>query len=176
MDRVSALMDGELDEPQARQLIVGISQQGELRERWDTFHLIGDTLRGDCGLSADFGKRLSQRLAQEPTILAPRRYTAKRVMTYALSAAASLCAVALVAWTALSSNSPMAPQPQLAQVQQPAQPAIVAAPVVQPVSIPGEGNMNEYLLAHQAFSPSTAIQGGIPYIRSVSARQSAQAR
>jgi hypothetical protein len=27
--------------------------------------------------------------------------------------------------------------------------------------------MNEYLLAHQGFSPSTAIQGLAPYIRSV---------
>jgi sigma-E factor negative regulatory protein RseA len=175
MDRVSALMDGELDEHQARQLITGIRQQGELRERWDTFHLIGDTLRGDGGLSADFSERLARRLAQEPTILAPRRYTAKRMTTYALSAAASLSAVALVAWTALSSNSPVAPQPQVAQVQ-PAQSAIVATPAVLPVSIPSEGNMNEYLLAHQGFSPSTAIQGAIPYIRSVSARQSAQAR
>lgn len=175
MDRVSALMDGELDEHQARQLIAGIRQQEEMREHWDMFHLIGDALRGDCGLPTNFSERLARRLAQEPTILAPRRYTAKRMTTYALSAAASLSAVALVAWTALSSNSPIAPPPQVAQVQ-PAQSAIVATPVVQPVSIPSEGNMNEYLLAHQGFSPSTAIQGGIPYIRSVSARQSAQAR
>jgi sigma-E factor negative regulatory protein RseA len=175
MDRVSALMDGELDEHQARQLIAGFRQQGELRECWDTFHLIGDTLRGDRGLSADFSERLARRLAQEPTVLAPRRYSAKRMTTYALSAAASLSAVALVAWTALSGNSPIAPSPQVAQVQ-PAQSAIVATPVAQPVSTPSEGNMNEYLLAHQGFSPSTAIQGGIPYIRSVSARQSAQAR
>lgn len=177
MDRVSALMDGELDEHQARQLIASIRQQGDLRECWDTFHLIGDALRGDYGLSADFSERLARRLAQEPTTLAPRRFTAKRkrMTAYALSAAASLSAVALVAWTALSSNSPVVPQPQVAQVQS-IQPTIVATPVVQPVSIPSEGNMNEYLLAHQGFSPSTAIQGGIPYIRSVSARQSAQAR
>lgn len=172
MDRVSALMDGELDEHQARQLIAGIKQQGDLRDRWDTFHLIGDALRGDCRLSPEFSGRLVQRLAQEPAILAPRRYTAKRMATYALSAAASLSAVALVAWTALSTGNPVAPQPQVAQVQ----PTIAAIPVVQPVSIPSEGNMNEYLLAHQGFSPSTAIQGVAPYIRSVSAKQPVQSR
>lgn len=179
MDRVSALMDGELDEHQARQIIAGIKQQGELRERWDTFHLIGDTLRGECHLPPHFGARLAQRLAQEPTVLAPRRSTLKHTTAYALSAAASLSAVALVAWTALSANSPLsnpntpATQPQIAQVE-PA--AVPAAPIVQLTSMSSEGNMNEYLLAHQGFSPSTAIQGVAPYIRSVSARQSAQAR
>jgi hypothetical protein len=37
--------------------------------------------------------------------------------------------------------------------------------------------MNEYFLAHQGFSPSTAIQGLAPYIRTVSAsRPAAQGR
>jgi hypothetical protein len=36
--------------------------------------------------------------------------------------------------------------------------------------------MNEYLIAHQEFSPSTAIQGLAPYIRSVSSAQPVQGR
>jgi sigma-E factor negative regulatory protein RseA len=40
------------------------------------------------------------------------------------------------------------------------------------VSVPSEGAMNNYILAHQGFSPSTAIQGVAPYIRGVSAGQS----
>jgi sigma-E factor negative regulatory protein RseA len=172
MDKISALMDGELDEHHARQVIARI-RQGDLRAHWDTFHLIGDALRGDCLLSADFSERVAQRLAQEPTILAPHhRFTAKRVTAYALSAAASLAAVALVAWTALSTSNPIVTQPQIAQVQ----PIIVATPVAQLVSIPSNGKMTEYLLAHQGYSPSTAIQGGVPYIRSVSATQPARIR
>jgi sigma-E factor negative regulatory protein RseA len=31
--------------------------------------------------------------------------------------------------------------------------------------------MNEYLIAHQEYSPSTAIQGLAPYIRTVSSAQ-----
>jgi sigma-E factor negative regulatory protein RseA len=172
MDKISALMDGELDEHQARQVIAGVRQQGTSREHWDTFHLVGDALRGDCLLSANFSERVAQRLALEPTILAPRRYTVKRVTAYALSAAASLSAVALVAWTALSTSNPIVTQPQIAQVP----PAIVAAPVAQLVSIPSNGNMNEYLLAHQGYSPSTTIQGVVPYIRSVSTSQPARVR
>jgi hypothetical protein len=36
--------------------------------------------------------------------------------------------------------------------------------------------MNEYLMAHQEFSPSTEIQGLAPYIRSVSGTQQAKGR
>jgi hypothetical protein len=36
--------------------------------------------------------------------------------------------------------------------------------------------MNDYLLAHQGFSPSTAIQGLAPYIRSVSTTQQLEGR
>jgi hypothetical protein len=36
--------------------------------------------------------------------------------------------------------------------------------------------MNEYLIAHQEFSPSTAIQGLAPYIRGVSATQATKGR
>jgi sigma-E factor negative regulatory protein RseA len=172
MERVSALMDGELDEDEARQIIAGIRQQADLRDGWDTFHLIGDTLRGDGHLSPQFNRRLAERLSREPTVFAPRRTSAKRMTAYALSAAASLSAVALVAWTALSTNSPVSPS----QIADATPPAALAPPLLQPVSVSSEGDMNEYLLAHQGFSPSTAIQGVAPYIRSVSAKQSAQSR
>jgi sigma-E factor negative regulatory protein RseA len=101
--------------------------------------------------------------------------------TYALSAAASLSAVALVGWVAFV-NNPLAPTPQIAQplASAPAVPAPVSAPALSPqpqlASVSSEGKMNEYLIAHQEFSPSTAIQGLAPYIRSVSTIQSAQGR
>jgi hypothetical protein len=43
-------------------------------------------------------------------------------------------------------------------------------------SVSSNGSMNEYLLAHQGFSPSTALQGLAPYIRSVSATAPAEGR
>jgi hypothetical protein len=43
-------------------------------------------------------------------------------------------------------------------------------------NVSSEGRMNEYLLAHQGFSPSTAIQGLVPYIRSVSTTQQIEGR
>lgn len=169
MDKISALMDSELDERQARQQLSRLKQDGELLRCWHTFHLIGDALRGERTLSHDFAHRLTSRLAGEPTVLAPRRNPAKRVMTYVLSAAASMSAVALVGWIAFF-NHPLTPQTEIAKA--PNIPPPAAAPSAQLASVPSDGKMNEYLIAHQEFSPSTTIQGLAPYIRSVSDMQS----
>jgi sigma-E factor negative regulatory protein RseA len=172
MDKISALMDGELDEQETRRLLVRLRERDDLREDWDTFHVIGDALRGERSLSVGFGRRVSDRLMQEPTILAPQRGLARRIATYGLSAAASLAAVALVGWVAISTNSFVSPQPEIASAPSPvAAPEVAVAatvPPARPVSVPNEGRNSEYLLAHQEFSPSTAIQGVAPYIRNVS--------
>jgi len=172
MDGISSLMDGELDASQARQQFARLQSDAEARACWETFHLIGDALRGDCVVSRQFSARLHERLAGEPTVLAPRRSPARRVATYAWSAAASFSAVALVGWIAF--YSPLSPQPQQVVVV----PTSVPTPVAQVelANVPSEGRMNEYLIAHQEFSPSTAIQGVAPYIRSVSATQQPKGR
>jgi sigma-E factor negative regulatory protein RseA len=177
MESISALADGELGEHQARRELARLKNDTALRERWDYFHLIGDALRAEqpLFLSAGFSGSFAARLAEEPTILAPRGASpqARRVTTYALSAAASLSAVALVGWVALAPNTPLGPQAGLTAEGKAA--ARLEAPS-QLASVPSEGRMNEYLLAHQGFSPSTAIQGLAPYIRSVSATLPAEGR
>jgi sigma-E factor negative regulatory protein RseA len=82
--------------------------------------------------------------------------------------------VAVVGWIALSQT--LAPGT-------PANPPIAQAPAASTETVPStlasvssEGKMNEYLIAHQEFSPSTAIQGLAPYIRSVSTTQASQGR
>ncbi|OGA23395.1 MAG: hypothetical protein A3I02_10785 [Betaproteobacteria bacterium RIFCSPLOWO2_02_FULL_67_26] len=167
MDKISALMDGELEAHQAREQWPRLKQDQELLQHWDTFHLIGDALRGERALSASFSERLVARLDGEPTVLAPRRAAARRVAAYALSAAASLSAVALVGWVAFV-NNPLAPQAELAKAPIAPPSATIPSTQAQIASVPNEGKMNDFLLAHQAFSPSTAIQGLAPYIRSVS--------
>lgn len=171
MDKISALMDGELDDRQAREQLVRLKQDDELAGCWHTFHIIGDALRGEPVLSQRFSRRLADRLDGEPTVLAPRRSAVKRIATYALSAAASVSAVALVGWIAFV-NNPLGPQAEelaKAPASTPASPA-PAAPT-QLASVPSDGTMNEYLIAHQGFSPSTSIQGVVPYIRTVSGAQ-----
>jgi sigma-E factor negative regulatory protein RseA len=142
----------------------------ELRERWDMFHIVGDALRGDPLLSAGFHEAFAQRLAAEPTVLAPRRFSrqARKVTTYALSAAASVSAAAFVAWVAMMPSEPGGLVADNAPL------AVPDASAMRPVST--DASMNEYFLAHQGFSPSTAIQGLAPYIRSVSATRPPEQR
>ena len=171
MERISELMDGELGAREAQQQFSRIKQDPQLAHCWNTFHLIGDALRGERPLSRELSGRVARQLQEEPTVLAPRSYTpGKRAATYAVSLAASVSAVAVVLWIAFY-NNPLAPQVAKA----PPAPQPVPA-VAELASVPSEGQMNEYLRAHTEYSPSTAIQGLAPYIRSVSGTQQAQGR
>src|SRR5262245_51144522 len=129
MDKISALMDGELDARHSDQQYARLKEDAEARVCWNTYHLIGDVLRGDAIVSADFNAKLRARFAQEPTVLAPQRpqaRPAKRITTYALSAAASLSAVALVGWMAF--NNPLTPQPDAVSTAALSTPASAVAP------------------------------------------------
>jgi len=154
-ENVSALMDGELDEQAADNAINALRGGGESLEAWRTYHLISDAMRDTRLLSAGFAARVAERLASEPTVLAPRRKQA--VQRFAWAAAASVAGVGLVGWLAF------APQPQTQPVAQaPAAPAIA--------SIPLPSATNDYLLAHQGFSPRVSLQGMAPYVRTVAER------
>lgn len=163
-ERLSAWMDCELADQQARQLPLQLKLDAELRGIWDCYHLIGDALRGVQG--PDLCAKICARLNAEPTVLAPqRRITAERLRWVALSAAASIAAVALVGWVALSSVPQEAPKI-----------AVVPAPEVKQVAVPAGKVANDYLLAHQRYSPSNAMQGVAPYVRTVSEERSAVRR
>jgi sigma-E factor negative regulatory protein RseA len=159
-DRLSALMDGELDDRSAADVLQTLASDREAVETWRTYQLISDAMRQGTQLSEGFTARVSARLAQEPTVLAPRRMQRESRRWVALSAAASLAAVALVGWLAF------APQPQLIQPAQPVAQAPVADPKPNIVPLPTQAN--DYLLAHQGFSPRNSLQGMAPYVRTVS--------
>ena len=179
MEPISSLMDGELDAHQAERQFARLKNDPEALANWETFHLIGDAMRGDCVTSRDFTARLRSRLAAEPTVLAPRRAPERRVAAYAWRAAASFSAVALVGWMAF--YSPLSPTP-MPERQNEARNEVQTEPVVPtPVvaelpNVPSDGQANDLLIAHTEFSPSTAIQGVVPYIRTISASQPAKGR
>ena len=167
-ERLSALMDEELGGADSEVCLERLNEDGELRVSWRVYHLIGDALRGHAGqgLSPSF----AERLAAEPTVLAPPRAqpAAQRNTWYALSAAASVAAVALVGWMALPLFDPPA---QIAS-SQPA-PAVTAV-VLPPAAVPEAQGVNDYLLAHQRDSPSSVRGGMAPYVRTVSEAREAR--
>jgi sigma-E factor negative regulatory protein RseA len=163
-EKLSAWMDGELGEQQAPQLPQQLKRDAELRGDWDCYHLIGDALRGVQG--PDLCVKICARLDAEPTLLAPqRRGTAEKLRWIALSAAASIAAVAFVGWMAVSGVQ-----------QDSAQIAGTPAAEVKPVAVAAGEVANDYLLAHQRYSPSNAMQGVAPYVRTVSEERSAVRR
>ena len=177
MDRISAFMDGETRQHETEQVIRHLRQSGEHLESWHTFHLIGDAMRGDPMLPDDFTQRVRRQLEQEPTVLAPRLRWNKP-LNVALSAAASLAAIAIVL-SLVTFDNPLKPQAPLAV----APPAAVAPPQVaenrarpHPVPAVEQAKVNEYLLAHQEFSPSTAWHGVAPYVRTVSSAHDGSGR
>jgi sigma-E factor negative regulatory protein RseA len=175
MERISELMDGELEAREAQRQLARIRQDQELARCWSTFHLIGDALRGERPLAREISSQVALKLAQEPTVLAPRSYAPSRRATYAVSIAASLSAVTLVVWIAFF-NNPLAPQSPTEIATAPAAQPAVSAASEQLASVPSDGGTNDLLRAHTEYSPSTAIQGLAPYIRSVSGTQQAKGR
>ena len=145
-ERVSELMDGELDDLAAEELIPHIARDRAALETWRVYHLISDALREN------------QPLPRAPVVpLQPRRWVA-------LPIAASLAAVTLVGWLAFSpQQDAVAPQALVAPA------AVAQAPAKPPVlRIPLPSATSDYLLAHQGFSPRGSLQGMAPYVRTVS--------
>ncbi len=154
-EKLSAIIDGELEGDISTHLNQ-LRSDVELRDAWDTYHLIGDALRGhNC---PEIAPRVISRLREEPTVLAPprTRSTARRIGWYGMYAAASAAAVAVVVWTAFPGWR--------------ADPQLAGNAVVTGGDIPAENlvvnvapaEVENYLLAHQ---PYRVIA---PYVRSVS--------
>jgi sigma-E factor negative regulatory protein RseA len=159
-EQISALMDGELDERAAGDAIERLRTSSEALDTWRLYHLISDGMRDTRLLSAGFAARVVARLAAEPTVLAPGSVPGRTpVQRFAFAAAASVAAVALVGWLAL------APQPEVRQPLAQAQPASAPA-----VNVPLPRAAQDYLLAHQGFSPRVSLQGMAPYVRTVADR------
>ncbi|MGB5079142.1 MAG: sigma-E factor negative regulatory protein [Burkholderiales bacterium] len=168
-ERLSALIDGELSGEEFGRHVGRLGSDAGLRNAWDAYHLIGDALRGD--ISAEIASRVVARLRDEPTVLAPRRAAVsfRRLSWYAMSAAASVAAITLVVWTA----APLwRDEPQLAATPAAVTVGSEGAPLVPVTSADARqaapvGEVENYLLAHQPYSHTSAMQGIAPYVRTI---------
>jgi sigma-E factor negative regulatory protein RseA len=165
--KISELMDGELAGPDTAGALSALRNEGEGRQAWRTYHLIGDALRDQPMLSRRFTERMAASLAEEPTVLAPAA-AARRWRSYLMPAAAGLAAagfVGSVAFLVPLQEPSVAPQPVAQAPQVRPTPAAV---VTEPVRVPLPVATDDYLLAHQGYSPRNRLQGVAPYVRTVS--------
>ncbi|MBI5750864.1 MAG: sigma-E factor negative regulatory protein [Hydrogenophilales bacterium] len=164
-EQLSALMDGELAPDEMARQISTLKNDNALRQTWAAYHVLGDALRKSPQLSIDFSAKLARQLAEEPTVLAPQRKPRTSTPRYAMPLAASVAAVSLVgvlAWLTVRVNQTEAPIALAA--------APVAAKTHETVQF-ARVVSNPYLLAHQEFSPSYAMEGIPAYVRTVSEHQ-----
>lgn len=154
-NELSSLLDNELEAGNQLALFAALRTDKVMRDTWDAYVLIGDTLRSSPDLTTDITASVVAALHNEATIIAPPLRSPSRVTRSLAALAASVAGVAVVAWLALSSPGNQTTVPPLAKAQRPA-------------AQPASERMQEYLMAHQAYSPSSRIQGGASYIRTVS--------
>ena len=154
-ERLSALMDGQAEDAPAWDDM----DSAQMYECWHLYHLVGDVLRApelaQCTGDAAFVARLRERILQEEQ---PNRRDVSPEITYIpnaerepandsvfrwkmLAAAASLAAVALVAWNVAAPQA--TPGAQMAQSALPPQ---ATAPVLAAVS-PAASQPNALALA-----------------------------
>src|SRR5256885_9583262 len=150
-DKISALMDGDLDEKSAAEMIAWLGRDGEALNAWRAYHLISDAMRDSCMLSDGFAARVAARLSEEPALLAPARLQAEPRKWLVLSAAARVAAVSLVGWVAFAPQRDAGPpQAQVAQGPAALAPALRPGAGQKPAAVvPLPSGTNDHLLAHQ---------------------------
>lgn len=153
---ISALMDGELFDDEADAVFDKLKRNQDGHGEWQIYHLIGDALRQPDHVHADISVALRERLQAEPTVLAPHGRASHRARWFAVSAAASIMALAVVAWLSAKVAPEAAPQLAMQQYGN-----------VRPASLTARRSVNDYLMAHQEFSPANNVQGAASYIHTV---------
>ncbi|MBI5259491.1 MAG: sigma-E factor negative regulatory protein [Burkholderiales bacterium] len=169
---LSALMDGQVEPPESDTACAAWRQDAHARECWHTYHLIGDVLRSDelaghPARDAAFLGALRERLALEPTPLAPtptvepRQHRLRHRLMAPAAAAAGFVLVAGVVLVARDGT------PEAAR----GAPAVatVAAPdhVVANGQLIRDARLDRYLSAHRQVSNGVAVQMPGAVVRSV---------
>jgi len=154
-DQISALVDDEISLHDAEYLYTALKAEGESRECWMTYHLIGDAMRGSPIFNSDMRSRIMQQLDNAPAVLAPRASVTSTVQVakkspVLWSVAASVAAVMFVGMIVLQQ------QPQTAEELMPMEIA--------------QNFPAEYLQAHQSLAPSSSAY----YIQSAAFTESSK--
>jgi sigma-E factor negative regulatory protein RseA len=158
LERLSALMDGELEPSSVAATCAAWREKGRARSAWHAYHLIGDVLRSDDlalppARDAALLAGLRARLAAEPIVLAPEAPAARPAATRAgersarwswKAPSAVAAGFVLVAGALVATRAPDAPpsvsttvvQAPAAAPATPAAPVVVAGPTLPPVALP----------------------------------------
>ncbi len=178
-EKISALMDGEMDAQEMQASIREMRASGDHRECWDHYHLIGDALRNNLPRHVDlsFSQRISQAIATEntpavssqPSPAKPTKRNAVQRPVVGFAMAASVAAVAYLGFGMIAVEE-QAVGPRVAAVA-----PTTELPIAQQHGLPMNGlqtaqgkhwsaakpsvesRLNTYLQNHQSLSTAAAM-------------------
>lgn len=171
-EKLSAWVDGELDDTDAEQVMLKLLRQPEARRACETAVLIGDALRQEPAVSAGFSGRLMAALEQEPVVFAPAAIPSRpRVAKASENAssrwaalAASVAGVLMVGWIAMS------PSEEGSRVV-PASPALASNSAPSHLVNSARNDDEAYVMAHYAGATGTPVPGVAAFVRTVSSER-----
>ncbi len=170
-EKLSALVDGELDDVEAVELLDRMSHETALKEVWQRYHLVSDALRNHLPpvASVDLVERVRHAIGTEPIpIRAPRQARAPAWKPLAgLALAASVAVVAVLGFRGFSDVDGEAVIERMVQ-RNPAPAGVKpSAGLWWNVDRPDvEERLNAYLVNHSEHTGST-MRGMLPYARIV---------
>ena len=174
MERISILLDGEMDRAEAIAAIAALCADPALRRYWHELHRVGDALRSHEVAASDsdaFCARVAAVISAEPTVLAPRTVHAssgaRRYWMPGLAVAASAAAVAFIA-------VPLMRAPETVSIAKNATPAqLSTVDVGAQKSLPTIANarglnpsFSPYLAAHRELTGNSVVPRAAVYLRS----------
>lgn len=171
-EKISAFMDGDLAEHEARQVIEEMKRNPASRVCWGRYHLIGDALKNNLpgAIKHDLAARISKAIDTEPALpvtLVPRKKTTLMSSLFkplaGLAVAASVAAVAVVSFDMGGTGSTAGAQ-KIAAVQMPVDQhppaALVSVPlVVDEAAV--QSRLENYLVNHSQYSTSVVVQPAV---------------
>jgi negative regulator of sigma E activity len=173
IERISSLVDGELDRAEAEALVSSLCADAALLQKWRELHRVGDALRSTEVAVFDDSKfcaRVSALISTEPTVLAPRRssgaHSVRRYWVPGIAVAASIAAIGFVAVPLLRAPEPVA----LAQKVAPAAALETAAaePARRaPAAITNARALDAYFSAHRELTGGSAMPRATAYLRPI---------
>jgi negative regulator of sigma E activity len=164
--RLSALLDGELDAQDCRALLERLGRDDEACRRWALLNCVGDAMRSaDVAAchSAGFISRVSAALEQEPTVLAPAALPQRSaVRRWLLPGAGAAAAAAVLIAVGLPSRQAASPEATIAKAPAAPATALVAAPAA---VIDRSPQLERYLAEHRELAEPTLMPHSTPYLR-----------
>lgn len=165
-EKISAMIDGELDAAELAQVLDAIRGDSRLRELYGRYCLAQAGLHNELG--PDIAERVRIRLEAEPTVIAPgviRTPAGDRARKFAagIAIAASVAAVSVfgVRWFGQESAAP-----QLVAVAPEQADYIRVSGTKWTTADPGlENDLNAYLVEHGGFSGASGMNGLMSYVK-----------